>query len=257
MTKPLRVKDLSKNSKDRIIIALDVEKAAHARDIVAELRHSVGAFKIGLQLFTSEGPAFVSELTRSGLKIFLDLKFHDIPNTVAKASIEAVRLGVWMFNLHILGGPDMMKSSVEEVANICEKENLERPNVIGVSVLTSSDSSTLAAVGIDADVNREVERLASLAFDCGLDGVVASPNEAALVRKAIPRKDFMIVTPGVRPANATSDDQKRVMTPGEALRIGSDYLVVGRPVTASRDRSSVLEGILNEIESLIESPNEE
>src|SRR5215211_5135482 len=118
MTKPLRVKDLSKNFKDRIIIALDVEKAAHARDIIAELRHSIGAFKIGLQLFTSEGPAFVSELTGSGLKIFLDLKFHDIPNTVANASIEAARLGVWMFNLHTLGGPEMMKISVEEVTNI-------------------------------------------------------------------------------------------------------------------------------------------
>src|SRR5215213_8404986 len=124
MTKPLRAKDLSKNSKERIIIALDFEKAAHARDIVAELRHSVGAFKIGLQLFTSEGPGFVSELTRSGLKIFLDLKFHDIPNTAAKASVEAARLGVWMFNLHILGGPDMLKVSVEEVRNFCEKENL-------------------------------------------------------------------------------------------------------------------------------------
>jgi len=250
MTKPLQVKDLSKSSKDRLIIALDAENTAAARDIVSELRDFVGAFKIGLQLFTAAGPSIVRELTDSGAKIFLDLKFHDIPNTVAKASLEATRLGVWMFNLHTLGGPEMMRRAAEEVSEFCEKENVKRPNIIGVTILTSSDASTLSAVGIDHEVSAEVERLALLAMKCKLDGVVASPKESSLVRRAVGRSDFMIVTPGVRPANATSDDQKRVMTPGEAIGSGSDYLVIGRPVTGARDRSSVVRDIIKEIDGI-------
>ena len=250
MTKPLQAKDLPKDAKERIIIALDVENAADARDIIEEIRGSVGAFKIGLQLFTAEGPAFVRELTRSGLKIFLDLKFHDIPNTVAKASIEATRLGVWMFNVHTLGGPEMLRRAAEEVGSACVRENLERPNIIGVTVLTSSDSSTLSAVGIDPDIGTEVERLAATAQACGLDGVVASPNEASLVRRTVNAKEFLVVTPGVRPLNATSDDQKRVMTSGEAVREGADYLVIGRPVTGANDKASVIKSIIDEIQQV-------
>lgn len=251
MTKPFRAKDLSRNAKERIIIALDVSTAAEARAIVSELRDEVGAFKIGLQLFTAEGPALVREMAEEGHKIFLDLKFHDIPNTVAKASVEAARLGVWMFNVHTAGGAEMMRAAVNEVREACDRENLGLPNIIGVTVLTSHDATTLAETGIvGGDVTRQVERLVSLAFGCGLDGVVASPNEAAVVRKAVGTGNFMIVTPGVRPANATFDDQKRVMTPGAAVAAGSDYLVIGRPVTAAIDRTSVIKGILEEIDNL-------
>jgi orotidine-5'-phosphate decarboxylase len=250
MAKPLRVKDLSKSSKDRLIIALDVTNGADALDIVRELGDSVGAFKVGLQLFTAEGPLFVRKLTDSGLKIFLDLKFHDIPNTVAKASIGAARLGVWMFNLHTLGGPEMMKLAADEVRSACIRENLQRPNIIGVTVLTSSDRSTLTAVGIDQPLDTEVERLTRLAHECGLDGVVASPKESQLVKRAAGRNNFLVVTPGVRPSNATSDDQKRVMSAGEAIRLGSDYLVIGRPVTRAGNKSSVIKDIVNEIDRI-------
>lgn len=244
MTQASAAIDTTTNAKDRIIVALDVQDAAAARGIVAELGDSVGAFKVGLQLFTAEGPSFVRELTGSGAKIFLDLKFHDIPNTVAMAAVEAARLGVWMFNVHALGGSEMMRQTVVEVRNACEKEGIAVPKIIAVTVLTSSDGNALSETGIETPVEEQVVRLAKLARDSGMNGVVASANEAAAIRSAVDDPEFLIVTPGIRPVDATNDDQKRVMTFGRAVAAGSDYAVIGRPITQAADMRAAVETIL-------------
>ena len=233
-------------SKEKLIVALDVAGAPEAREIVSELGSSVGAFKIGLQLFTAAGPQFVREVVDLGHRVFLDLKFHDIPNTVAMAGVEAARSGVWMFNVHTLGGGEMMRRTVEEVDLVCKKENLERPLVIGVTVLTSSDQAVMNEIGINADIDAEVLNLAGLASKYGLDGVVASPLECTAIRQTTNER-FLIVTPGIRPISATNDDQKRVTTPAAAVTAGADYLVIGRPVTQSPDRRAAVEAILGEI----------
>jgi orotidine-5'-phosphate decarboxylase len=233
--------------KERLIIALDVETTAEARGIVGELKEHVGAFKIGLQLFTAGGPSFVSEIVRAGIKVFLDVKFHDIPNTVAKASVEVARLGVWMFNIHALGGREMMRRAAGDVSDICEKEGLERPKIMGVTILTSADRGTLGEVGLAGEIDSQVLNLAKLAAECGLDGVVASPREVKTIRENIDDPGFLIVTPGIRPDFATNDDQKRVMPPGEAVSAGSDYLVIGRPVLRAGDRPGAVRKVLGEI----------
>ena len=235
------------DAKEKLIIALDVDSAGAALSLVKELNGHVGAFKIGLQLFTSEGPAVVKSLVDAGAKIFLDLKFHDIPNTVAKASVEAARLGVWMFNVHASGGSEMMRTALHETAEACEREGIVRPRMIGVTVLTSSGETTLRETGVTAETESQVLRLAALTAECGLDGVVASPREVSAIRSDIEREDFLIVTPGIRPAFATNDDQKRVMTPAEAIREGANYIVIGRPVTAASDRIEAVEKIIREI----------
>jgi orotidine-5'-phosphate decarboxylase len=237
-------------NKEKIIIALDVETAREAREIMAELGGEVGAFKIGLQLFTSAGASFVRETVAAGVRIFLDVKFHDIPNTVAKASAEVARLGVWMFNVHALGGGEMMRRAIENVREVCEREKLARPKIIGVTVLTSADGETLREVGIERETNAQVLNLARLTAKCELDGVVASPLEIDLIRKNVGKKDFLIVTPGIRPVFATNDDQKRVMTPRDAVRAGSDYLVIGRAVTRAADKIEAVRKILAEIETV-------
>ena len=234
-------------SKEKIIVALDVETGREAREIIAELRGEVGAFKIGLQLFTAEGANFVREMVNAGDKIFLDVKFHDIPNTVAKASIEAARLGVWMFNLHALGGGEMMRRTIENVKEVCEKERLACPKIIAVTILTSSDQETLGEIGIANEVERQVLKLAKLTSESGLDGVVASSLEAAKIRAEITNKDFLIVTPGIRPESANTDDQKRITTPVEAVRAGADYLVIGRPITEAENRLQAVDKIVSEL----------
>lgn len=234
-------------SKEKIIVALDVETGREAREIIAELRGEVGAFKIGLQLFTAEGANFVREMVNAGDKIFLDVKFHDIPNTVAKASIEAARLGVWMFNLHALGGGEMMRRTIENVKEVCEKERLACPKIIAVTILTSSDQDTLGEIGIANGVEKQVLKLAKLTSESGLDGVVASSLEAAKIRAEITNKDFLIVTPGIRPQSANTDDQKRITTPVEAVRAGADYLVIGRPITEAENRLQAVEKIVSEL----------
>lgn len=234
-------------AKEKIIVALDVETAEKAREIIDEIGTEVGAFKIGLQLFTAAGASFVREIVEKNIKLFLDVKFHDIPNTVAKASVEVARLGVWMFNVHALGGTEMMRRTVETVREICEKENLRRPKIIGVTVLTSSNQQTLRETGIEREIESQVLNLAQLTAKCGLDGVVASPLETNLIRRNV--ENFLIVTPGIRPNFATNDDQKRVMTPKEAVRSGADYLVIGRPITAQTDKLSAVRKIVEEIES--------
>jgi orotidine-5'-phosphate decarboxylase len=247
MTLTARASQRPLDAREKIIIALDVDSADAASSLVRELAPHVGAFKVGLQLFTAEGPRFVEELVDSGAKIFLDLKFHDIPNTVAKASIEAARLGVWMFNVHAGGGSEMMRTAVQETGDACEREGITRPRMIAVTVLTSSGESTLRETGITMDAEAQVLRLAGLTAECGLDGVVASPREINAIRTGIEREDFLIVTPGIRPVLATNDDQTRVMTPAEALRQGASYIVIGRPVTAAGDRIEAVENIIREI----------
>lgn len=238
---------VGKLERRNLIVALDVETAAEARGIVAELKDCVGAFKIGLQLFSAAGPDLVREVVDSGAKVFLDLKFHDIPNTVAKAAREVSKLGVWMFNVHASGGSEMMRRTIVEVAEACSVRPGERPLVIAVTVLTSSNEDTLIETGLRGPVDSQVLKLAALASNCGLDGIVASPHEVKLVRENIADKDFIIVTPGIRPAFATNDDQKRVMTPGEAVSAGADHLVIGRPILQAPDRIAAIGKILGEI----------
>jgi len=235
--------------KDRIIVALDVDSAEAARGLVAELCDAVGAFKIGLQLFTTAGPDFVREITRAGHRVFLDLKFHDIPNTVANAAVEAARLGVWMLNVHALGGSEMMRRTVDAVREVSVRESFPSPRTIAVTILTSSDANELREIGIEREVRDEVLNLARLTAKCGLDGVVASSFEAGLIKQAVGSNKFLVVTPGIRKTSETNDDQKRVMTPAEAAAYGSDYLVIGRPITSASDRRAAIESIVNEIES--------
>lgn len=242
-----KIEEQKMEAKERIIVALDVPTADEARKIINELRDEVGAFKIGLQLFTAAGASFVREVVDSGIKVFLDVKFHDIPNTVAKASVEVARLGVWLFNIHALGGSEMMRRTVEVVGEVCEKENLEKPKIIGVTVLTSSNQETLREIGVEKEFESQVLNLAQLTAKCGLDGVVASALEIELIRQNVEEKDFLIITPGIRPSFATNDDQKRVMTPKEAVEKGADFLVIGRPITKADDKKAAVRKILGEI----------
>ena len=235
---------------NKLIVALDVSTAKEARAAVSELKGLGVAFKIGLQLFVAEGGGFVRELIEAGGRIFLDLKFHDIPNTVAAAAVEATRIGVWMFNLHAAGGSEMMERTASDVREICAREKLRQPKIIGVTVLTSSNRESLREVGIENEVLPQVVKLAKLTESCGLDGIVASPLEIAAIRETV-GKDFLIVTPGIRRESAiASDDQKRVLAAAEAVRAGADYLVVGRPILRADNRRSAAENILAEIESV-------
>ncbi len=248
MVKPTEVLSTEDSPKDKIIVALDVESSSEAISIARELKSMVGAVKVGMQLFTACGPEIVRDLAETGARVFLDLKFHDIPNTVAKAGIEAARLGVWMFNIHALGGSEMMRRTADEVASVCEKEHLRRPLVVAVTVLTSTDNNTLREIGIDHSADEQVAALAKLASNSGMAGVVASANEVRAIRKMVVNPDFLTVTPGIRPKLATHDDQKRVTTFRQALADGSDYVVIGRPITQAVDRAAAVQSILCELE---------
>jgi len=228
----------------KIIFAMDVADMAEIDKWSALLSGSVGMFKIGKQLFTATGPAAVQKVQENGGRVFLDLKYHDIPNTVAMATLEAARMGVDLVNLHALGGYDMMARTVETLEK--EFKGGERTKVLAVTILTSSTEETLKGVGIDYPVADMVVRLAKLARSAGIDGVVASPQEVKLIREAC-GPDFLIVTPGVRPSFASVDDQKRIMTPGEAVSSGADYLVIGRPISAAADPAAAAELIIDEI----------
>lgn len=241
--------------KEKIIVALDVASADEARTVISELKGQVGAFKIGLQLFTACGANFVKEVAGDGAKIFLDLKFHDIPVTVAKASVEIARLGVWMFNIHASGGREMISRTTELVSETCEREGLLKPKIIGVTVLTSSDQEMLHEVGIDKSVEEQVLRLARLSQTSGLDGVVASPNEIRLITSGLKDDDFLIVTPGVRLGGVENDDQKRVMTPGRAVSLGASYLVIGRPIMDAESRSERVKAMIENIDNFPSQAN--
>ncbi|MEJ2200222.1 MAG: orotidine-5'-phosphate decarboxylase [Desulfuromonadaceae bacterium] len=238
------------SAKSRLIFALDVDCFEAAEKWVKLLQEKVGVFKVGKQLYTRCGPDVVHMIRGAGGDVFLDLKYHDIPNTVAMAGLEACRLGVRMFNVHALGGPDMMREAVAKVDALVPRGQEGRPLLLAVTILTSSTEQTLRAVGIDRPVSEMVPRLALLAKESGMDGVVASPKEVGLIREAC-GEDFVIVTPGVRPAFAAQDDQKRVTTPADAIAAGADYLVIGRPISAADDPLAAADLILGEIDQAL------
>jgi len=212
-----------------LIVALDFAQAEPALALAKQLGCERCRIKIGKELFTRCGPALVEQLVKEGFEIFLDLKYHDIPNTVARACLAAADLGVWMINVHALGGRDMLLAAREAL----EKRS-HRPLLVAVTILTSLQRFDLYAIGLHGLLEENVLRLARLSNACGLDGIVCSPHEIVLIRQAVDN-NFKLVTPGIRPLNSSNDDQKRVMTPAEALKLGANYLVVGRPVTAAPD----------------------
>ena len=237
-------------AKNKLIVVLDVETAREALNLFSALKDVAGMFKVGSQLFTAAGPDIVREIVARGGRVFLDLKFHDIPNTVAAAGVEAARLGVSIFDVHACGGSEMMRRTADAVAETTEREGIPRPIIIGITVLTSADDSTLSETGLSSSTKEQVARLAQLADVAGLDGVVASPHEVKLVRETVERRDFVVVTPGVRLAAIAQDDQRRAMTPAEAVRAGADYLVVGRPILKAPDPARAAHEILEEMEQV-------
>ena len=229
-----------------ILIALDVDRIAEADALVERLAPHVGGFKVGKQLFVSEGPPAVAPIVDRGLRLFLDLKFHDIPNTVAGAVRAGTRLGAWMMTVHASGGHDMLVAARDAALDEASKAGIERPLIVAVTVLTSLDDARLAAVGASGGVRDQVKRLAALARTAGVDGVVASPQEIALIRETC-GPEFAIVTPGIRPATAGKDDQARTMTPAAAVHAGASYLVIGRPITGAADPAGAAASINAEI----------
>jgi orotidine-5'-phosphate decarboxylase len=226
--------------KSKIFVALDVESKAKALEIVRDLKGLGACFKIGKQLFTSTGPELVREIVGMGEDVFLDLKYHDIPNTVAKAGVAAAELGVKIFNVHASGGRKMMEAVRSEM------DKLQNPPlVLAVTILTSLGEDDIREVGFDRTIPEQIAKLAKLAKDSGMDGVVASPLEIELIRETC-GKDFKILTPGIRPAFAAVNDQKRIATPAEALQKGADFLVIGRPITAAENRREAFLKILEE-----------
>ena len=233
----------AQSSKDKLIVALDIETFAEARELINILSPSVEIFKIGSQLFTSCGPVVVRYLLAMGKKVFLDLKFHDIPNTVANAISSAIGLypgqSIFMLTVHTQGEVQMLKAAVAAASQKSKELNVNKPFIVGVTVLTSEEKTD--------NISRLVLERAHLAKQCGLDGVVASPQEAAFIRKEL-GKDFMIVTPGIRPKDAEANDQKRTATAFESIQNGSDFLVVGRPIIKAANPLEAAQKILEEIE---------
>lgn len=229
------------SNRSRVIVALDFADANRARHFIDLMQPAECRLKIGKELFTSAGPDFVREVTGRGFDVFLDLKFHDIPNTVAQACAAAAKLGVWMMNVHALGGEKMLRAAREALG-----DHDHRPRLIAVTILTSMDDAELTSVGLTGSAESNVRRLAHLARNSGLDGVVCSPREAALLRREL-GTEFLLVTPGVRPAGSMHDDQSRVTTPAQAIENGASHLVIGRPITAAADPGSALKQINEEI----------
>ena len=232
----------------RLLVALDVDTPSRALELVSCLRGLVGGVKIGSRLFTTEGPAFVRSLAEQGARVFLDLKWHDIPNTVAQAVDAGTATGAWMMNVHASGGVPMMQAAARSAAETADRLGRRRPLVIGVTVLTSMDAGTLQQVGVNRPLMDQVVTLAEMAQSAGLDGVVASPLETAAIRARC-GGEFLIVTPGIRGASAGTEknDQSRTMGPAEAVAAGASYLVVGRPIIAAADPRQAAEAIAHEL----------
>lgn len=233
----------SKANNKPVIVALDFASGKEALACAEQLDPSACRVKVGKELFTREGPNIVTRLMDRGFEVFLDLKFHDIPNTVAQACRAAAAMGVWMLNIHAVGGEAMLQAARAAVG-----EEKKRPLLIGVTLLTSLTEADLKALGWPVAPEAAVLRLAQLARRAQLDGVVCSAHEAAALRKALGR-DFLLVTPGIRPQSSAEDDQKRVATPAVAITNGADYLVIGRPITRAADPGAALEAILDEVEA--------
>ncbi|MDM8559341.1 orotidine-5'-phosphate decarboxylase [Candidatus Parabeggiatoa sp. HSG14] len=230
-----------------LIIALDFAQPESALALTKQLGSKRCRVKVGKELFTRGGPALVEELIKQGFEVFLDLKYHDIPNTVARACLAAADLGVWMVNVHALGGRSMLMAAREAL----EKRS-QRPLLIAVTILTSFERLDLYSIGLHGLLEDNVLRLARLSYSCGLDGVVCSPHEVDPIRKTV-SKDFKLITPGIRPTNSSQDDQKRVMTAVEALKLGTNYLVIGRPIIAAPDPLQALLEIETSIEVKVKS----
>lgn len=229
-----------------IIVALDLPSAENALALARELAPAVGAFKIGSELFTAAGPDIVRAIRQTGASVFLDLKFHDIPNTVAKAVAAATRLDVQMMTVHASGGTAMLKAAEKAAQEIAQSLGRTAPLLLGVTVLTSMDSNELAEVGVQANAGHQVERLAALATQAGLRGLVCSPLELADLRQIIPQA-MQLVTPGIRAATDSADDQKRTLTAAEAMDAGANWLVIGRPICAAKNPRAAAEQILSTI----------
>lgn len=227
----------------RVIVALDFPDAGTTRAFVQRVTPALCRLKVGMELFTSAGPELVSQLVSQGFDVFLDLKYHDIPTTVARACTQAAGLGVWMVNVHTLGGKPMLVAAREAI-----NQSSHRPLLVGVTLLTSHGDGDLRELGFDRDAGRQVERLAGLAQDALLDGVVCSPKEASLLRGKF-GKEFLLVTPGIRQSTDARDDQSRTLTPAGAVREGADFLVIGRPVTRAEDPAALLSALAHEIQT--------
>jgi orotidine-5'-phosphate decarboxylase len=242
---------LASTSDDRLLVALDVDSGERALALARQLKDLAGGFKVGSRLFTLEGPPLVRALVDLGCRVFLDLKFHDIPNTVAQAVESAVRTGAWMINVHASGGTPMLQAAARAGADAAARAGVAPPLVIGVTVLTSMDEPTLREVGVERPLADHVVALARMVRSAGLRGVVASPLEIAAIRAAC-GPDFAIVTPGIRGASAGTamDDQARTMGPGDAVRAGATFIVVGRPVIGAADPRGAAEAIVAELRSV-------
>ena len=234
------------NMKDKIIVALDVDTLKGQQRLLDILSPYVKIFKIGMELFYACGPKSVELVKKYDRDVFLDLKFCDIPNTVRAASAAATRLGVWMFNMHASGGLEMMRAGLEAAKEESDRLGIDRPRIVGVTVLTSMDKDALSKIGISRPIEEQVLNLAMLAKESGLDGVVASAMEAKVIKKNL-GKDFLVVTPGVRPAGSLSQDQKRTVTPKEAFDNGADYIVIGRPIIKAKDPEKAIIDLFKDI----------
>jgi orotidine-5'-phosphate decarboxylase len=237
------------HANDKLILALDVSDRGYAGKLVDTFKDHIGIFKVGLELYTVAGPSIIEEIHKKGKKVFLDLKFHDIPNTVSKAAIAAARLGVFMLTLHAAGGLEMMRRCRDDLVSTCLKENCNRPRLLAVTVLTSISNEALRnEMGIHHSLNTHVRHLSGMALKAGLDGVVASGREAAMIRGHCGR-GFLVVTPGIRTSWSPPDDQMRTMTPRQAIQQGADYIVMGRAILTQADPLKAVEIIQSEISS--------